>query len=224
MFNEARAADYKAVSQACRVLMGAGRKKKDGEVATECGRQQRRFQEIKEVDYFSSPAADDAQMVLQRLEKILSPRGRAASQPKLAAKDFQRRTWLTRPRPGIDRAGSAWLVRKFIDAKAKFAFGTEPSKHPKALPFDMADVEFSHHGDDCTFETLVKRFGIVDKAVLKMAELVHDADLEDEKFQRTECIGINAVLSGWAKTKMRDAELLAKGIECFEGLHRQLEK
>ena len=86
----------------------------------------------------------------------------------------------------------------------------------------MADVEFSHHGDDCTFETLVKRFGIADKAVHKMAEMVHDADLEDGKFQRNECIGINAVLSGWAKTRMSDAELLAKGIECFEGLYLNL--
>ena len=100
----------------------------------------------------------------------------------------------------------------------------ESSKYPRALPFDMADVEFSHHGDDCTFETLVKRFGIADKAVLKIAEMVHDADLEDEKFHRPECIGLNSVLSGWAKSRISDAELLAKGIECFAGLYRQLEK
>ncbi len=224
MFNEARAADYKEVSQACQELLADPKKETDGELAAGFGKQQRRFREIKEMDYFKSPAADDTQMILQRLEKILTPRGRVANQPRLTAKEFQRRTWLTRPRPGIDRAGSAWLVRRFIDPKAKFVFGTEPSKHPKALPFDMADVELSHHGDDCTFETLVKRFGIEDKAVLKIAEMVHDADLEDGKFQRTECIGINGVLSGWARTKMSDAELLVKGIECFEGLYQQLQK
>jgi len=224
MFNDARAAEYKEASQACQSLLSNRRKGKEGELAAEFGRQQRRFREIKEVDYFKSPAGDDTQMILKRLEKILTPRERALSQPKLAARDFQGRTWLTRPRPGIDRAGSAWLVRRFIDSKAKFVFGTEPLKHPKALPFDMADVELSHHGDDCTFETLVKRFGIAEKAVLRMAEMVHDADLEDEKFQRSECIGINAVLSGWARTKMSDGELLAKGIECFEGLYQQLQK
>src|SRR6266478_1509910 len=224
MFNEARATEYKEVSQACQALLNGRKKGKETELAAEFGRQQRRFREIKEVDYFKSPAADDTQMVLQRLEKILTPRGRAASQPRLAAKDFQGRTWLTRPRPGIDRAGSGWLVRRFIDPKAKFVFGTEPSKHPKALPFDMADVEFSHHSDDCTFETLVKRFGIEDKAVLKIAEMVHDADLEDGRYQRTECIGINCVLTGWAKSTMTDAELLTKGIECFEGLYQGLRK
>ena len=96
------------------------------------------------------------------------------------------------------------------------------AKHSQAIPFDMADVEFSHHEDDCTFETLVKRFGIEDKAVLKIAEMVHDADLEDGRYQRTECIGINCVLTGWAKSSMTDAELLAKGIECFEGLYQGL--
>ena len=100
----------------------------------------------------------------------------------------------------------------------------DAGKHPGALPFDMADVEFSHHGDDCTFETFTKRFGIRDNAVQKIAEMVHDADLEDEKFQRDECLGINAVLDGWARTRMKNAELLAKGMQCFEGLYQGLQK
>lgn len=88
----------------------------------------------------------------------------------------------------------------------------------------MANAEFSHQGDDCTFETLVKRFGITDKAALKLAEMVHDADVEDGKFQRCECIGMNAVLTGWARTSISDGELLEKGIECFEGLYQAVRK
>src|SRR5262249_29292483 len=128
------------------------------------------------------------------------------------------------PRPGIDRAASAWLIRKFIDPKARFIFGMDPGKRPEAVPFDMAEVEFSHHGEDCTFETLVKRFGITDKAVLRSGGIVHDGDLEDEKFQRVECVGINIVLTGWARTSITDDELLAKGIECFEGLYQEVKK
>ena len=86
---------------------------------------------------------------------------------------------MTRPWPGIDRAGSTWLIRRFIDARARFVFAMDPAKYPKSLPFDMAHVEFSHHGDDCTFETLVRRFRIGDKAVAQVAEMIHDADLED---------------------------------------------
>ncbi len=94
----------------------------------------------------------------------------------------------------------------------------------ESMPFDMADVEFPHHGDDSTFATLVKRFGIIDKAVLRIAEMVHGADLEDDKFQLCECIGLNAVPTGWARTSMSDSELLEKGVECFEGLYQLLRK
>ena len=223
MFNEARKGEYMEVKEACQRAI-KGRRMKRHELVGECARQARRFHEIKEVDYFRSPAADDAEMMLGRLEKLVNPKSTPAAHTRLRAADFKGRNWLTRPRPGIDRCGSAWLIRKLIDSKSRFVFGSEPSAYPKALPYDMTDVEFSHHGDDCTFETLVKRFGITDKAVLKMAEMVHDADLEDEKFQRDECVGINAVLSGWARTRMKDAELLAKGMECFEGLYQGLQK
>lgn len=223
MFNEARAAEYNELSEECRKMVADAKRSQQAELAAKFARQQRRLYEVKEVDYFNSPAVDDARMSLQRLERLLHPKGQPTVQPALSVKEFQGKTWMTRPRPGIDRAGSAWLIRRFIDPRAKFVFGSEPSLHPKALPFDMADVEFSHHGEDCTFETLVKRFGIADKAVLKMAEMVHDADLEDGKFQRTECIGINAVLTGWARTEISDAELLAQGMECFEGLYQHLE-
>lgn len=220
MFNEARAAEYKELAAACREAL----KRKGEELAAEVARHQRRFQEIRALDYFDSPGAHDARMMLQRAEKALAHGPRVATARREDPREFVGKVWLTRPRPGIDRAGSAWLVRKFVDPKARFVFENEASKQPEAIPFDMADVEFSHHGDDCTFETLVKRFGIADKAVLRMAEMVHDADLEDEKFQRCECIGINAVLTGWARTSISDSELLEKGIECFEGLYRAVRK
>jgi hypothetical protein len=224
MFNDARAMEYKELAAACRETLAQRKRGEDGELVTELERHQRRFREIRETDYFSSPGVHDAQVLLERVEKLLAPRRGVAAAAKLDAGKFVGKTWLTRPRPGIDRAGSAWLIRKFIDPKARFVFGMEPAKQPKALPFDMADAEFSHHGDDCTFETLVKRFGIADKAVLRMAEMVHDADLEDGKFQRCECIGVNSVLSGWARSGLSDGELLSKGIECFEGLYRELTK
>jgi hypothetical protein len=224
LFNEARAAEYKELAAACHEVLTRHRNGGEAELKAELEKFQRRFREIREVDYFNSPGVHDAQVVLERAAKALGQHKAGATAPKLEAKAFVGKTWLTRPRPGIDRAGSAWLIRRFIDAKAKFIFGMDPAKHAKAVPFDMADVELSHHGEDCTFETLVKRFGIADKAVLKMAEMVHDADLEDEKFQRTECIGINAVLSGWALTAISDRELLDKGIECFEGLYQSLRK
>jgi len=224
MFNDARAADYKELTAACQSALSRHKKGKTAELTLELGRLRQRFDEIKGIDYFHSPAAHDAQMLLQRIEKWLVAKTGVPVAQKLETSQFVAKTWLTRPRPGIDRAGSAWLIRKFIDPKASFIFGMDPAKYPGTLPFDMAGVEFSHQGEDCTFETLVKRFGIKDEAVRAMAEMVHDADLEDEKFHRSECIGINTVLSGWARSDVKDAELLARGIDCFEGLYRELRK
>jgi hypothetical protein len=88
----------------------------------------------------------------------------------------------------------------------------------------MVDAEFSHVGDDCSFETFVKRFQIRDKTIQKIGEMIHDADLEDEKFQRTECVGIDRILKGWAKEGLSDEEILRRGFQCFDALYSFLRK
>jgi len=88
----------------------------------------------------------------------------------------------------------------------------------------MLNADFSHQGDDCTFETLTKRFGIQDKTLRKIGEMIHDADLDDGKFGRNECIGIDRVLKGWAKEGLADQEILRRGFECFEALHAFLRR
>jgi hypothetical protein len=122
----------------------------------------------------------------------------------------------------VDRVGSAWLIKKFIDPEAKFVFARKAGDYPTAIPFDMPDVEFTHQGEDCTFETLLRRFAITDKALKTIGEMVHDADLEDAKFGRVECIGFEAIFKGFGKTEMSDDEILAKGFECFDGLYANL--
>ena len=130
--------------------------------------------------------------------------------------------WLTRPRPGIDRVSSAWLIRRFIDAKAEFRFASSPSAYPEAIPFDMFGVAkgFSHVGEDCTFETLMKSFGIQDRRVMRIAEAIHDADLADGKYGRFEAIGLDCVLEAWAGQKLSDQELLDRGGELIEARYR----
>jgi hypothetical protein len=218
MFNQERAKDYREVIEQLKGL--SKRKRKDPETNSEIEKVRKRMSEIREIDFFDCPAAHDAEMFLARMHKKRS----ASEAAKLKARDYQGRTWLTRPRPEIDRVGSAWLIRRFIDAKARFVFATNPAEFPDAVPYDMSDVEFTHHGDDCTFETLVKRFGIEDKAASQMGEMIHDADLEDEKFGRIECIGIDRVLKGFARMGLKDAEILERGFACFEALYRQLQK
>ncbi len=181
-----------------------------------------RFEDMRRIDFFECPRAQDVQMLIHRAESLRKPKGNTL--PGLQARKFQGRTWLTRPRPEIDRVGSAWLIRKFIDPKAKFIFAPSPGDHPNAIPYDMFEVEFTHHGDHCTFETLLERFAIEDRYLTAIAEMIHDADLEDDKFHRPEAIGIDRVLKGWAKRGLSDAELLSKGFDLFDALYASLKK
>jgi hypothetical protein len=219
LFNSNRDQEYAALKKALQTLL-ATRKKFSPEMATlELDRLTRQFRELREIDFFDSPRGQEVAMLLNRAEE--TPK---KALPRLNPRDYRGKSWQTRPRPEIDRVGSAWLIRKFIDPKAKFVFASDRPSHGHIIPFDMVDVEFSHHGDRCTFETLVCRFGIDDKAARKIGEMIHDADLDDAKFQRVECIGIDRVLKGWGKSGMRDDEILARGFACFDGLCEFLQR
>ena len=140
-----------------------------------------------------------------------------------ARKEYLDRVWVTSPRPGIDRVSSAWLIRRFIDANAQFVFANNPKQYPDAIPFDMYQGGgFGHRGEDCTFETLRKEFAIRDKRVESIAEMIHDADLSDERFGRTDALGLDRVLIGWAQQGISDDELLRPGMELIEGLYRSI--
>jgi len=220
MFNDARAKDYAELRKSLQGFIGR-RKKMDVETAAaELERFTRQFREIREIDFFDSARGHDVAMLLRRAEGRSTARQLAV----LDAKQYQGKTWLTRPRPEIDRVGSAWLISKFIDKKPKFVFAPSADAVPGAIPFDMLDAEFSHHGNYCTFETLIRRFAISDKAVAKIGEMVHDADLDDAKFQRVEAVGIDRVLKGWAKHGLTDQEILRRGFECFDALYAFLQR
>jgi hypothetical protein len=220
MFNDARAKDYGQLRKALQSFITRRKKMDADEAVSELERLTRQFREVRAVDFFDSPRGHDVAMLLRRAE---GPK-RSPQLETLDAKQYQGKTWLTRPRPEIDRVGSAWLISKFIDRKPKFVFAPSADAVPEAIPFDMLDAEFSHHGNDCTFETLIRRFAISDKAVAKIGEMIHDADLDDARFQRVEAIGIDRVLKGWAKEGLTDQEILRHGFECFDALYAFLQR
>jgi len=220
MFNDARAKDYAELRRSLQSFI-ARRKRMDAEeAAAELEPLTRQFREIRAVDFFDSPRGHDVAMLLRRAE---GPR-RSRQLEKLDVRQYQGKTWLTRPRPEIDRVGSAWLISKFIDRKPKFVFAPTADAVPDAISFDMLDADFSHHGNYCTFETLTKRFAISDRSVVKIGEMIHDADLDDARFQRVEAVGIDRVLKGWAKEGLPDEEILRRGFECFDALYSFLQR
>ena len=220
LFNAVRDKEYVDLRKALQGFISRGRKSNAEFAAAELERLTKQFRELRQIDFFDSPRGHDVAMLLRRAE---GPR-RLAKLQTLDVRQFRGKTWLTRPQPEIDRVGSAWLISKFIDPKARFVFAPTARAVPEAIPFDMLDAEFSHHGNYCTFETLTKRFAISDKSVAKMGEMIHDADLDDARFQRTEGVGIDRVLKGWAKEGLPDEEILRRGFECLDALYAFLQR
>jgi hypothetical protein len=180
-------------------------------------RLRRQFEEIVAIDFFSSPARSRVENLLARADE---PEVKSRRNKKRA--EYTQRVWITRPRPGIDRVSSAWLIRMFIDHKARFVFG-ESNAHPDAIPFDMFIAEgFGHRRGDCTFETLCKEFAIRDPRVKHLAQIIHDADLNDEKFGRPEGQALDTILNGWESQKLTDEQLLQRGMELIDGLYNGL--
>lgn len=220
IFNDARAKDYGELRKSLQSFIARQKKMDTEEAGLELERLTRRFREVRAVDFFDSPRGHDVAMLLRRAEGPKQSR----QLETLDVKQYQGKTWLTRPRPEIDRVGSAWLIARFIDRKPKFVFAPTADAIPDAIPFDMLDADFSHHGNYCTFETLTKRFAISDKSLVKIGEMIHDADLDDARFQRVEAVGIDRVLKGWAKQGLSDQEILRRGFECFDALYAFLQR
>ena len=215
MFLAARSSEYEAVAQEVGKLL-----RKSKRPAGKVSALRRRIQEIAAVDFFDSPLRSRVDALLARAESEVPadhPQNMKAAKMK---KEYRGRTWVTRPRPGIDRVSSAWLIRRFIDPKAKFIFAKDARQHTRAIPFDMfGSGGFGHRGDDCTFETLVKQFDLSESKLATLAKIIHDADLADEKFGRTEGLAIERVLIGWAQPEISDDELVRRGMELIEGLY-----
>ncbi|MGB8385636.1 MAG: chromate resistance protein ChrB domain-containing protein [Dermatophilaceae bacterium] len=127
--------------------------------------------------------------------------------------------WATRAGVHIDRAASAWLLGRFIDSDARFAFVTDLEDVPAdAVPFDMPGVELGHHGTQCTFETLLARHELVDPVLWRIGQIVHEADLDDARFDAPEAPGLDVALRGLSMLG-DDEQTLAVTGPLFDGLY-----
>ena len=189
-----------------------------------------RFMETQKKDFFSARGSHEAEAALNKLHGDVhrSPpknsRPVAKAKRDVDAREYQHRMWVTRPRPGVDRFASAWLIRRFIDAQAAFVFADSPGRYPDAVPFDMYQAGgFKHEGDQCTFEVLQERFGIKDTAVRRIAEIVHDLDLKDDRFKHVYRATVGAIVEGLRASIAEDGKLLEQGIVMFEALYQSFQ-
>jgi hypothetical protein len=224
LFHEPRDQDYRRLAVRYRkALQSLDRKSaaKDARLQDELARLAKDHERIRDVDFFDAPVGAE----VRRLEEAIAMRARRPEtvrreeRPTLDLSTLRGRRWVTRPRPHIDRIASAWLIKRFIDTEAQFVFAS-PAEFPKdAVPFDAPGVELSHHGEDCTFETLLKRARLRDRRLVRLAEIVHEADLRDGKFPHEEARGIDVAIRALLAASPDDAHVLAQGLSLFEGLY-----
>jgi hypothetical protein len=224
LFHEPRDRDYRQLAVRYRKMLPRLDGKSEAtraRVHDALARLSRDHRRIRDIDFFDAPGGAE----VRRLEEAVALRIRRPEsvrpepRPALDLTRLRRRRWVTRPRPHVDRIASAWLIKRFIDAEAVFVFAP-PAEFPEdAIAFDAPGVELGHQGEDCTFETLVKRARLRDRRLARLAEVVHEADLRDGKYPREEARGIDVAIRALLAASPDDHQVLAHGVTLFEGLY-----
>jgi hypothetical protein len=230
MFIKARDSEYtELIKQARQLLKRLSSKDSSGRNENDSNRPEyqklkRRLDEISTIDFFGAPSKETAGGLLKEIESKLNARTpgyTSIGKQAISRKELNGRTWVTRKGIHIDRMASAWLIRRFLDPKAKFKFvsAKDYQPRPKELRFDMFEAEFTHEGDFCTFEVLVQRGNLKDPALKKIAEIVHDIDLKDSKYNHQETIGLDQLVRGIIARFIDDNDRLTTACDMFDNFY-----
>src|SRR5262245_36722688 len=234
LFDQARDADYAQLAKDARALAKAlrpnAKRSALADLRAQVARLRKRLADIVAIDFFGAIGRETAEETISTLEAINEDsdvRGKdTAPSAAKSPETLRNRTWVTREGVYIDRIASAWLIRRFIDPEARFKFVSGKGYRPKQdeLRFDMFEAEFTHEGDKCTFEVLLDRCGLKDAALRAIAEIIHDIDLKDGKFGRTEVAGIRTLIEGIGAATNDDTQRIARGSEVFNNLYEYFRK
>lgn len=214
-FHAAREADYAQIADEVRAV---------GEPSeAELARLRRRLAEVVAIDFFGAQGRSKVEALLDGLEARRSK----PAEPTREAGEYRGRTWVTRRGIHVDRIASAWLIRRFIDPAAKLKFVEAKAYKHRAgeLRFDMYEGEFTHDGDKCSFEVLLTRLGPREDAALRaIAEIIHDLDLDDEKYARPAAAGVGRLLAGIAAGHAEDEARLERGGALLDDLYESFKR
>jgi hypothetical protein len=228
-FRAQRAADWSALAEQARALLPAlrARATSDETTAPDAGweRLRRDRQALERIDFFGAPGRSEVEALLSEIEDTLRRPAQAAGGSRAAGGEPLRgRTWVTRTGVNVDRIASAWLIRRFVDPAARFAF-VDPKSYraaPGEIRFDMFEGEYTHEADRCTFEVLIERNGLSDPALAALGEIVHDVDVKDGKFGRLEAPGLAALIAGLVERVPDDGLRVEEGMRLFDALYAGL--
>ena len=219
LFDGARDADYDEITQSARRLLETGPAS-----GSEIARLQKRMNEVLALDYFRAQRRQDAEVALAELvrQRYEHPDISRTEPPAEHPPDLKSKVWVTRSGVHVDRIACAWLIRRFVDPEAVFKFVDARTylPGPDELRFDMAEAEFTHEEDRCSFETIMLRAGLSDDpALAAIGEIIHDLDIADGKFNRPETAGLGAILSGVCASTDDDLQRIAQAGETLNQFH-----
>jgi hypothetical protein len=226
-FQNARRSDYEKLIQEANSLMADGSspatdpRGPSSRAAAQLSKLKRRLEEVATIDFFNAPERATAEIVLRELGNLLSTDAQPKSTTGEGHEHLTGKTWVTRKNLFVDRIACGWLIRRFVDPGAVFKFVEGPRYRPKAneFRFDMFDGEYTHEADRCTFEVMIQRLQLEDHALVPLAEVIHDIDLKDGKFGRSETDGFNALLIGLVAAHPDDDQRMSEGFRIFDNLY-----
>jgi hypothetical protein len=233
LFQAARSADYGQIADEVRRLTKKlptkGQLNEDrAQIDVELARLKRRLDEAIAIDFFGAPGREAAAGLVSGLEARIrgSKTVPSSESGNKIRENLRGKTWVTRKGIHVDRMATAWFVRRFIDPNAKIKFVPAKGYAPLAdeVRFDMFEAEFTHEGDCCSMEVLLARTGIRDPGLVRIAEIVHDIDLKDSKFQREETSGIARLIDGIAMSHKDDEVRLARAAAMFDDLYENFRR
>jgi hypothetical protein len=235
LFQTAREAEYRQVADEARQLAKIPSPKKQIEdnrrtqIEINLGRLKRRLAEIVAIDFFSALGREAAEGLVSGIEARMHEKRsgkQVADVSKSRRENLKGKTWVTRKGIHVDRMASAWFVRRFVDANARFKFVSPKGYQPllDEIRFDMFEAEFTHEGDRCTLEVLIERTGLNEPGLGPIAQIVHEIDLKDSKFDRQETPGIERLIAGIAMAHKDDESRLSRGAAVFDDLYVYFKK
>ncbi|MBN9554903.1 MAG: chromate resistance protein [Alphaproteobacteria bacterium] len=229
LFNAARDADYGAIAKDLRAFSQTLRKAKNrkADLGPALIKFRQRFMDASRIDYFGAPGRLPVEASLAALEhRPITKAPGSAKSGAIDPKALTARAWVTRQDIHVDRIACAWLIKRFVDPKGtlKFVSSNDYKPLPGELRFDMQDGEFTHEGDNCSFETILKRAGVSNPALKAIGEIIHDIDLKDGKFNRPETAGIAHVIAGICRTQGEDEARVMRGNELFDDTYEQFRR
>jgi hypothetical protein len=227
MFRSARDAEYQEIAAEAREL--ARRLPRKGEVPDEkraelepmLSRLQKRVADVAAIDFFHGRSREPVEGLLRDLAERLAPPEPEPEKKAPAVEKPRGRTWVTRTGIHVDRMASAWLIRRFIDPDARFKFVTAREYRHKEgeLRFDMFDGEYTHKGELCSFEVLLRSFEITEAALRPIAEMIHDVDLKVDTYGRPETAGFEQLVNAIAIAHRDDVARLARASAMLDDLY-----